>query len=143
MKIGRTWIISILILALLIILGLQIQGCKFKIVSSEQPIKEVEFVIVSEECLPKEIKTLIESRKEEEMQLTYADENHRYIIVGYGKQKTGGYSIYIKDLYVTENALYVDTCLLGPQKGSKIKEAPSYPVIVIQISEMGIPVVFK
>lgn len=143
MRVGRTWIISILILALLIVLGMQMQGCEFKIIPPKQPVKEVEFVIVSEECLPKEIKTLIESRKEEEMKLTYADENHRYIIIGYGKQNTGGYSIYIKELYATENALYVDTCLLGPQKGSKRKEVPSYPVMVIQISEMGIPVVFK
>ena len=53
-------------------------------------------------------------------------------------------SIYIKDIYATENALYVDTCLLGPQKKTrKGKEVPSYPVIVLQITEMGLPVVFK
>ena len=46
-------------------------------------------------------------------------------------------------VYATENALYVDTCLLGPPKESKKKEVPSYPVIVLQIMEMGLPVVFK
>lgn len=143
MKTGKIWIISILILVILIVLGMQIQGCKFKVIPSKQPVKEVEFVIVSEDCIPEEIKTLIETRKEEAMNLTYADKDGRYIIIGYGKQNTGGYSIYIKDLYATENAIYVDTCLLGPSKGSEEKEAPSYPVIVIQISEMGIPVVFK
>ena len=143
MKTGKMWIISILILVVLIILGMQIQGCKFKIIPQEQEQREVEFVIVSEECIPKEIQTLIETRKEEEIKLTYVDNNNRYIIIGYGKQKTGGYSIYIKDFYATDNALYVDTCLLGPQKDSKIKDVPSYPVIVLQISEMGLPVVFK
>jgi len=143
MKTGKVWIISILILVVFIILGMQIQGCKFKIIPQEQARREVEFVIVSEECIPKEIQTLIETRKEEEIKLTYVDNNNRYIIIGYGKQKTGGYSIYIKDLYATENALYVDTCLLGPQKDSKRKDVPSYPVIVLQISEMGLPVVFK
>ena len=143
MKRGRTWIISILILAVLLILGMQIQGCEFKIIPEDEKRQELEFIIVSEECISKEIQTLIESRKEEVMKLTYVDGENRYIIIGYGKQSTGGYSIYIKDMYATENALYVDTCLLGPKKGSKPKEVPSYPVIVLQISEMGLPVVFK
>ena len=143
MKTGKTWLISIIILVALIVVGLQMQGCKFQIISEEQERREVEFVIVSEECIPEAVKTIIETRKEEEMKLTYVDGKERYVIIGYGKQNTGGYSIYVKDIYATENTLYVDTCLLGPSKNSKIKEAPSYPVIVLQISEMGIPVVFK
>ena len=143
MKIGKTWIISVIILVILIVMGMHMQGCKFKIIPEEQERREVEFVIVSEECIPKEVAALIEKRKEEEMKLTYVDGDDRYIIIGYGKQDTGGYSIYIKELYATQNALYVDTCLLGPSKESKRKDTPSYPVIVLQISEMGLPVVFN
>lgn len=143
MKTGKMWIISIFILTVLIVLGIQMQGCGVKIIPQEEARREVEFVIVSEECIPKEIQTLIDTRKEEEMKLTFVDGEERYIIIGYGKQRTGGYSIYIKDLYAMDNALYVDTCLLGPKKGSKRKEAASYPVMVLQISEMGLPVVFK
>ena len=143
MNTGKTWLISIIILAALMVAGLQMQGCKFQIIPEEQERREVEFVIVSEECIPEAIKTIIETRKEEEMKLTYVDGKDRYIIIGYGKQNTGGYSIYVKDMYATENALYVDTCLLGPPKESKKKEVPSYPVIVLQIMEMGLPVVFK
>lgn len=118
-------------------------GCNFKIVPQEQEKREVEFVIVSEECLPKEVLQLIENRKKEEIKLTYVDEEERYIIIGYGEQKTGGYSIYIKEFYATENALYVDTCLLGPKTKKERKNTPSYPVIVLQTSELGLPVVFK
>lgn len=143
MNIGRTWIVSIILLGILLVLGMQMQGCKFKIIPEEQEHREVEFAIVSEECIPEEVRTIIESRKDEEIKLTYADGDDRYIIIGYGKQNTGGYSIYIKDLYATENALYVDTCLLGPKKENKGKDVPSYPVMVLQISEMGLPVVFK
>lgn len=143
MRTGRTWILSVIILVLLILIGMQIQGCEFKIIPEEQERREVEFVIVSEECIPKAVTALIEARKEEEIRLTYVDGDERYIIIGYGKQSTGGYSIYIKDLYATENALYVDTCLLGPSADSKPKKAASYPVIVLQISEMGLPVVFN
>ena len=143
MKTKNTWILSILILVILIILGMQIQGCDFKIISEEQEHREVEFVIVSEECIPETVKSLIESRKENEIKLTFVDGKDRYLIIGYGKQNSGGYSIYIKDLYATENALYVDTCLMGPEKETKVKEVPSYPVIVLQVWEMGLPVVFQ
>lgn len=133
--------ISVLMSAILIVSGIQIQGCKFKIITEEEK-REIPFVIVSEECIPKELASLIEQRKEQEIKLTYVDEDKRYIIIGYGKQNTGGYSIYIKDLYAAQNAIYVDTCLMGPKEQSK-KNAPSYPVMVLQISEMGLPVVFK
>ena len=73
MNIRRTWIVSIIILGILIVLGLQVQGCKFRIIPEEQERREVEFVIVSEECIPNEIKTIIENRKEEEIKLTFAD----------------------------------------------------------------------
>ena len=143
MKAKNTWIILIFILVILMVLGMQMQGCDFKIISEEQEHREVEFVIVSEECIPETVKSLIESRKENEIKLTYVDGKDRYLIIGYGKQSTGGYSIYIKDLYATENALYVDTCLMGPAKETKVKEVPSYPVIVLQVWEMGLPVVFQ
>lgn len=139
----RIWIVSILILGILLMTGLQMQGCNFKIVPEEQERKEVEFVIISEECIPEAIQTIIASRKEEEIKLTYTDGKDRYLIIGYGKQDSGGYSICIKELYATENALYVDTSLLGPKQESKEKEIASYPVIVLQISEKGLPVVFK
>lgn len=141
MRIKNTWIISVLILGILIFPG--IQGCEFKIIPQEQEKREVEFVIVSEECIPEAVALLIDSRKENEMKLTYVDGKDRYLIIGYGKQSTGGYSISIKDLYATENAIYVDTCLMGPTKENKIKEVPSYPVIVLQVWEMGLPVVFQ
>ena len=141
MRKRHTWVISALILSILIISGLQ--GCEFKIVPQEQEKKELEFVIVSEECITEPVAILIEGRKEEEMKLTYVDGKDRYLIIGYGKQNTGGYSISIKDLYATENAIYVDTCLMGPAKKNKMKEVPSYPFIVLQIWEMGLPVVFQ
>lgn len=143
MKEKNTWVISIFILTIMIAAGIQLQGCKFKIIPQEQEHREVEFVIVSEECIPTAVKTLIDSKKENEIKLTYVDGKERYLIIGYGRQNTGGYSIYIKELYATENALYVDTCLMGPSNETQVKEVPSYPVIVLQVWEMGLPVVFQ
>lgn len=126
-----------------VVLLMELWGCKVKIVNPGEEKREAEFVIVSEECQPPEIRELIEKRKKDVMKITYVDENCRYIIVGYGEQKTGGYSISVDEFCVKDNMLYVDTCLLGPKDVKKGKECPSYPVIVIQTSELGLPVVFQ
>ena len=105
--------------------------------------QEVSFTIIGKECIPDSLAKLIEERKEEEMKLTYVDQGKRYIVIGYGRQNSGGYSIYIKDFYKTENALYVDTCLMGPKEKKEAQETASYPVMVLRISEMGLPVVFQ
>ncbi len=119
-----------------------LQSCKMQIIPQEQR-SEVSFTIISKECVPESLAKLIEERKEEEIKLTYMDQGKRYIVVGYGKQNSGGYSIYIKDLYKTENALYVDTCLMGPKDKTEMEEIASYPVMVLRISEMALPVVFQ
>ena len=135
-------------LKLLIVWGIllsfmpQLLGCKMEVIPQEER-REVSFSIISKECIPDTLAKLIEERKEEEMKITYMDQGNRYIIVGYGKQNSGGYSIYIKDLYKTENAIYIDTCLMGPKEKKEMQEIASYPVMVLRISEMGLPVVFQ
>ena len=118
-------------------------GCEVKVIEKQGEKRELPFVILGKEVIPEELKKLIEEKKEEEIKLTYVDEEGRYIIIGYGKQNTGGYSIYIKELYATESAIYVDTSLAAPKEDGKADRAPSYPVIVIEISEMSLPVVFR
>ena len=131
-----------LALGIFIVLVAQLQGCKMRVLPQEER-QEVSFTIISKECIPDSLAKLIEERKEEEMKLTYVDQGKRYIVIGYGKQNSGGYSIYIKDFYKTENAIYVDTCLMGPKEKKEVQETSSYPVMVLRISEMGLPVVFQ
>lgn len=143
MKKATKWSMKCILIGVFVFFLLQIQGCKIKIISKEEPRSEVRFSIISEDCIPESLGEIIENKKEKVMKLTYVDQGKRYIIIGYGEQKSGGYSIYIKDLYKTENAVYVDTCLVGPGE-KEIKEGiASYPWIVLQISEMGLPVVFQ
>ena len=74
--------------------------------------------------------------------LTYADEGYLYICIGYGKQERGGYSVTVNDLYETENAIYVNTNLLGPKAGSTPATSPSYPYIVLKVEFREKTVVF-
>lgn len=58
---------------------------------------------------------MIVEKGTEPFQLTYSDDQNLYISIGYGQQKTGGYSIAVDELYLTEDAIYVGTTLLGPE----------------------------
>lgn len=104
-------------------------------------LRDLEFVILSEEVLPAELKDIIDERKEEEFKLTYSDADALYICIGYGQQKTGGFSITVDELYLTETAIYVETTLLGPDGSEKPSKAPSYPYIVIKTEALGETVV--
>ena len=142
MRVKRRQIKGLFAWGIFLLFVTQLLGCKMQIVPQEER-SEVSFSIISKECIPESLAKLIEERKEEEIKLTYVDQGQRYIVIGYGKQNSGGYSIYIKDLYKTENALYVDTCLMGPKEKEQKQETTSYPMIVLRISEMGLPVVFQ
>ncbi|MGN0307327.1 MAG: protease complex subunit PrcB family protein [Lachnospiraceae bacterium] len=132
---------GILFLLVVGILAFILAGCT--LVPKEKERKEAGFVIVTKEHIPERLKELIELKKEQMMKLTYIDKDKRYIVIGYGKQKGGGYSIVVKDFYATDNALYVDTCLLGPKEKPKKEEVSSCPYLVLQTSEIGLPVVFQ
>lgn len=95
-------------------------------------LRDLEFVILSEEVLPAELKTIIEERKMEPFKLTYADADALYICIGYGEQESGGYSITVDELYLTDTAIYVETTLLGPDSSRTANKVASYPYIVIR-----------
>ena len=99
-----------------------------------EKIKDLEFTVLAEENIPEELKTVIDEKK-----------GNAYICIGYGEQVSGGYSITVNDLYLTENAIYADTTLLGPEPGDEgaKKNAPSYPYIVIKTEFVDKPVVFN
>lgn len=108
----------------------------------EEDRNNLEFTVVSEDRLPDELKEILDQKKESAFKLTYADEGYLYICVGYGKQESGGYSVTVNELYETDNAIYVNTNLLGPKAGSSPGTSPSYPYIVLKIEFRDKTVVF-
>ena len=83
-----------------------------------------------------------EENKTKEFQLTYQEQGNLYLIKGYGEQKTGGYSIRIEDVSLWENAIHVQTMLIGP-KEENLKDEPSYPYLVIRMEYRDEPVIFE
>ena len=108
-----------------------------------QKVRDLEFTVVGETDLPEELKNVIGEKKMAPFKLTYTDDQNLYIVVGYGEQETGGYSICIRNLYLTSNAIIFDTELIGPRKGETISKSPSYPYIVVKVELRDENVVFE
>lgn len=120
-------------------------GCGEKKDPTEK-IKDLEFTVLADENIPEELKAVIEEKKEQPFKVTYQDNGFLYICIGYGEQVSGGYSIVVNALYLTENAIYADTTLLGPDPADSAaakKKAPSTPYIVLKTEYIEKPVVFN
>lgn len=108
-------------------------------------LRDLEFTVTAEENIPESLLEAINEKKETGCKLTYQDAGFLYICAGYGQQATGGYSIAVNALYETENAVYFDTTLLGPEpgQGAEKKNSPSYPYVVVKTEFIDKPVVFE
>ena len=91
-------------------------GCSFGTLK-EQKTGEIEYEIVKKEEIPEKLK----------------EGRYLYIVRGYGRQETTGYSIEVNECYETEHTVVVRTTLLGPQKKEKTHKKKTYPYIVINI----------
>ena len=117
-------------------------GCSVEKTDREK-VRDLDFTIVEEDAVPEELQALIEEKKSEELKMIFDREDVRYIIVGYGRQSTGGYSISVEELYLTSNAIYISTSLIGPSKGENVNEVESFPYIVIKMEYLDKNVVFQ
>lgn len=109
----------------------------------EERLKDLEFTVLDPEKIPEELRNVLEEKTAEPFKVTYEDEGYTYICVGYGEQKSSGYSIIVEDLYLTSNAVYVETELLGPGNGEETAAATTCPYIVLKLENMGKSVVFQ
>ena len=129
--------------AAMLLLCVVLTGCEM---SGEGNIKlrDLDFTVLSEEKIPEELKTVIAEKGSEPFRLTYSDNQNLYISIGYGEQKTGGYSIAVDELYLTDDAVHVSTSLLGPditgQKSGAGK--PTTPYIVIKTELLDKTVIY-
>ena len=128
----------------MLLLCVVLTGCSM---SGEGNIKlrDLDFTVLSEEKIPEELKTVIAEKGSEPFRLTYSDNQNLYISIGYGEQKTGGYSIAVDELYLTDDAVHVSTSLLGPditgQKSGAGK--PTTPYIVIKTELLDKTVIYN
>lgn len=129
-------------LLLIVTAVLMLAGCSM--LSEERvKLKDLGFTVVSEEKIPGELKTIIDEKKSDPFKLTYSADDYLYIVIGYGQQPSGGYSIAVNELYLTDAAIYVNTTLLGPEDIDLNNRVPSCPYIVLKLDYIDKPVIFE
>ena len=123
----------------MLLLSLSFIGCKMQ-TNATKKLSDLDYTIVSGRELPDELYDILEEKKTESFKLTYEENDGLYLCVGYGQQETGGYSI---DLYLTENAIYFDTSLIGPGPEEGARKEKSFPYLTVRIAYLDKPVVFQ
>ncbi len=106
-------------------------------------VKDLDYCVVTEEEIPEELLAQIKEKEAADFKMTYETPESLYIVRGYGEQQTGGYSIQVKELYLTTNTVFFSTELIGPRKGETVTKSPSYPYIVIKAEKVDKNVVFE
>ena len=131
----RKWCLVMLIISMLTGCGVQTQD--------PERVGDVEFTVLDLDKVPEELRNVLEEKKSAPFKVTYEDEGYLYICIGYGEQKTSGYSIIVEDLYLTSNAICVNTELLGPGNGEETAAATTCPYMVLKLENLNMPVVFE
>jgi len=132
---------NLFLLLVIIATAAGLLACKKK--DEIKKIRDLDFTVVEDADLPGELKELIEEKKSEPFKISYSNKDNLYIAVGYGKQNSGGYSISVEELYLTNNAIYIDTNLIGPSSGDVVAPGVTYPYVVVKLEYIDKRVVFE
>lgn len=125
-----------LVMVVFILLG--ITGCDMGISIGDvhqgagEKVRDLDFTVLSEERIPKELLDLLEEKKAEPFELTYSDKEFLYICIGYGKQDYSGHNIVVNELFLGEHGILIDTSLIGPKVGAEKMDVVQYPMIVVK-----------
>lgn len=116
-------------------------GCSLNTDTKEKG-EPLEFTVLSQEEIPKELEEILETKKQEEMMMSYQLDGWLYFVRGYGKQESGGYSIAVNGVFLSGDQIHVDTTLIGPSTESEKSKEPSYPYVVIKTEYMEKQAIF-
>lgn len=115
-------------------------GCEKK---EEKKTSSIDFTVVTDGDIPKDLKKLIKERRKNPFELSYSDGSYLYVVKGYGRQETSDYNITVNDFYISDDALVFDTELSGPEKDKNVSGKPSYPYIVVKTKYMENSIIFQ
>ena len=111
---------------------------------SEGERKELSYAIVKPGDFPPEIDQILRRKKESAFQMAYESGDDLYILRGYGKQKSGGFSIQIEEVSKSENAVFrTDKTRRTCRKGGAERRRLLPYVVLKTKAAAGISVVFE
>ncbi|GMQ56278.1 hypothetical protein AN1V17_06710 [Vallitalea sediminicola] len=106
-------------------------------------IMDMEFTVLDDENVQDIIKQNVDILKFNPFKLSFRDGQYLYIAVGYGEQRTGGYSIQVSELYESQDRIVISTELLSPGKDDQVTMAITYPYLIIRTSDLFLPIYYK
>lgn len=117
-------------------------GCRFE-ETEENKIKDLDYTICDESKLPDALVELIYEKRKEPFKLTYRTKDYLYIVVGYGAQNRTDLNVTMSELYLTENAIFVDTDLVSVDDTTLEDNLVSYPWIAVKCELYDVEVNFR
>ncbi|MCM1180959.1 MAG: protease complex subunit PrcB family protein [Clostridium sp.] len=131
---------------LLVMLGIfllaALTGCQFE-ETKEKKVKDLDYTICDESKLPSELKDIIREKRKEPFKLTYRTKDYLYIVVGYGAQDRMDLNVVMNELYLTENAIFVDTEMISEDNKILKDNKVTYPWIAVKCELYDLEVNFK
>lgn len=116
-------------------------GCSEE--KAAEKVRDLDFTVVATENIPDELIGVLEEKKATPFYQAYSDGDFMYLCVGYGEQETGGYSITVDELYLTNANVCMSTTLIGPGAAEERLKSPSYPYVVVCTESIDKPVLFE
>lgn len=117
-------------------------GCRLE-ETNEKKIKDLDYTICDESKLPDALVELIQEKRKEPFKLTYRTKDYLYIVVGYGAQDRTDLNVTMSELYLTENAIFVDTELVSVDNTTLGDNMVSYPWIAVKCELYDVQVNFQ
>ena len=111
--------------------------------NSEAETENLDFTVCEDGRLPAELVRIIEEKKAEPFKLTFTTREYMYIVVGYGAQPRGGCSVTVEALYKTDDAVCIDTNLVGTEDSEIKIDGMSYPYVAVKCENQDLPVVYR
>lgn len=133
--------ISIVVVSLVFLIA-ALSGCRLE-KSEDKKIKDLDYTICDESKLPDELKDIIKEKRKEPFKLTYRTKDYLYIVVGYGAQDRTDLNVKMTELYLTENAIYVDTDLEAVDTTTLEDQKVTYPWIAVKCELYDVQVNFR
>lgn len=117
-------------------------GCRLE-KSTDKKIKDLDYTICDESKLPEELYAIIQEKRKEPFKLTYRTKDYLYIVVGYGAQDRTDLNVKMTELYLTENAIYVDTDMEAVDTTTLEDQKVTYPWIAVKCELYDVSVNFR
>lgn len=117
-------------------------GCRIE-ETDEKKIKDLDYTICDESKLPDALVELIREKRKEPFKLTYRTKDYLYIVVGYGAQDRTDLNVTMSELYLTKNAIFVDTDLITVDGTTLEDNLVAYPWIAVKCELYDVQVIFQ